>query len=182
MVFRGYDRGGKKEIAIKILKNDLVNSQSPLEEQIREVKVVQKLSHPNIIDLVAVFEIPNHGKCFAFSCMHHDLFSELKDEYAIEIDRAHRITQMILSACEHIHQCHIVHKDIKPSNILVNHTGDVIKVCDFGLSVEFIPGQHMTSGAGTRAYQAPEVFMRFHNEKVDIWVCFAMLLNENFKN
>lgn len=133
MVFRGFDRGEKKEIAIKILKNDLVNSQSPLEEQIREVKVIKKLSHRNIIDLVAVFEIPNHGTCFAFSYMHHDLFSELKDEKkAIEIGRAHRITRMILAACEHMHQRYIVHRDLKPSNILVDHTGDVIKVCDFG--------------------------------------------------
>lgn len=171
MVFRGFDRAGKEEIAIKVLKDGLVRNKCPLEEQIREAKMIKSMSHPNIINLVAIFEIPNNGKGFAFSCMDHDLFDELKDsENVIKVDRVHRITQMILSACEHMHSRYIVHKDLKPSNVLVDHTGEIIKVCDFGLSAQLKPGLVLTSGAGTRAYQAPEIFMRYHDEKVDIWL------------
>lgn len=141
------------------------------------------MSHTNIIELIESFEIPNHGTCFAFPCMKQDLHDEIYERPdAMSTERAHQVLGMILSAVAHMHERKIVHRDLKPSNVLVDQNG-VIKVCDFGLAAQLYPGNVLKKTAGTRVYQAPEVFLHYgYDEKVDIWVSIKHRISGNFSD
>jgi len=88
-----------------------------------------------------------------------------------------------LSAINHCHQNKVVHRDIKPDNILVesvqNFKGETenwnIKIIDFGISTKFDPSKKLTKGIGTPYYVAPEVIKQDYNEKCDIWSCGVIL-------
>ena len=70
-----------------------------------------------------------------------------------------------------MHHLSIAHRDIKPSNWLIAAKGffPVFKLSDFGLAVEFQPGEHMTKTCGSFMYMAPEVFKKSYNELCDVW-------------
>lgn len=84
--------------------------------------------------------------------------------------------QQIISGVDYLHQLGIVHRDMKPENLLLDHNGQ-IKLVDFGLSNTFKDNETLTTACGSPCYAAPEMISGdpYHGAKVDIWSCGVIL-------
>lgn len=154
-VYRGEDLRLGRPVAIKLLRGD--GSPSSVARFEREAQILARLHHPNI---VVVFDVGLDG-CDRFIVMElidgSTLREELDSEGALAPERATRITSSLASALGFAHDHGIVHRDVKPSNVLLPPDGGV-KLVDMGiarlLSAEALT-QTMTA-LGTARYMSPE--------------------------
>lgn len=105
-----------------------------------------------------------------------DLFSCLDCGRMDETEAKEKFKQ-IISAVRYCHEeKNVIHRDLKPDNILFDSENN-IKIADFGLSEEFVPGEKFFTFCGTPEYMAPEVFQghKFDGPKVDVWSLGVML-------
>ncbi len=109
--------------------------------------------------------------------METDLGSVLKSKQHINLQQVEVIFYQILCGLQHIHATGVIHRDLKPRNILLNSNCDV-KICDFGLSTFDISGcEHKTDYICTRWYRAPEILLGYHqyDSKVDVFSAGCVL-------
>lgn len=149
---------------------------------LREIKLLQELKHINIIGLVDVF---GHGSniSLVYDYMDTDLEEIIRDRDNIVLTPAHIKTYMImiLHGLEYLHANWILHRDLKPNNLLIDEKG-ILKIGDFGLAKFYgSPTREMTHQVVTRWYRAPELLFgaRIYSTGVDIWAVgciFAELL------
>lgn len=132
--------------------------------------MVQKLAHSNVIKLFHLLE-ENEEIFLVFPLMQYSLRSEVEDsQYAYQSQRVKDLMTMILSGVQHIHERNIVHRNLKPENILIDYDGTA-KVGDFGLASFIVNGRQLKQPCGTKPYKAPELFLGMdYNKSVDIWV------------
>ncbi len=155
LVYRGYQTSLKRDVLIKLLKP---SGSSDLKKRFeREARVYARLNHPNI---VSVFDFGEQEK-FLYIILEYvhgtSLKSLLEKSPNLPEDIILKIGTAVLSALEHASQKKVVHRDIKPGNILIDSDGRV-KVADFGLALigdepNLTQQQAMI---GTPAYMAPE--------------------------
>jgi len=168
----------------------------PLESIVQELTILRKLDHPNIIRMVEAFEDATHLYLMFELFEGKELLTEILERAPKEDSpegggsftetEAAQILKSILSALAHCHEKRIMHKDLKPENVMILHdpksvekAGGSLKIIDFGLSELFTPEQFSSVIAGTPYYMAPEMFMRRYNYKCDMWsvgVILYMLL------
>jgi serine/threonine protein kinase len=135
----------------------------------REVSILKQLRHPHIIRLIDFANFPDSHVLIS-----KDGGSSLFDfALANESLPGATIRQMGRSMCaaiQHLHLRNIVHGDIKPENLVIDAKGRV-RLIDFGLSQELMPGKTLNSRQiGSLFYQAPEVITeRPHTAKIDVW-------------
>ena len=159
----------KEKVAIKIVDKLQLNPCN-LRDILREAEIMKSLDHPNIIKL---FQIIDTEQFFYFVMEYArdgDLFRRL-DFGRMEEKEAKEKFRQILSAIRYCHEeRNIIHRDLKPDNV-VFYTPNHIKIADFGLSEEFIPGVKLNTFCGTPEYMAPELFQgqMFDGPKVDVW-------------
>jgi len=123
---------------------------------IREIKVLAKLEHPNIISFRTAFRVHNEVLMVIEYIEGSSLDRKLLRQ-RIELWRAVHYTSQVLDALSHAHHCGVLHRDVKPSNILIA-ANDHAKLSDFGIaSLTTDPGLTMTGKAvGTLFYMSPE--------------------------
>lgn len=144
---------------------------------LREIKLLQELSHPNIIGLVDVF---GHKSSISLvmDYMETDLEVIVKDTSLI-LSPAH-IKNFVLMTCEgleYLHQNWILHRDMKPGNLLLDKNG-ILKIGDFGLAKTFgSPNRVYTNQVVTRWYRSPELLFGAKNygTGVDMWAVGCIL-------
>lgn len=102
-----------------------------------------------------------------------DFFSFLeKRKFRLQEDLAKKITHQVATALYYLHSFGIVHRDVKPENILMVKSDDSsdVKIVDFGLSKTFGPGETCKEPFGTLCYVAPEILLqRPYDKSVDLW-------------
>ncbi|MBI5329589.1 MAG: protein kinase [Betaproteobacteria bacterium] len=162
VVYRGLDPFIKRELAIKVLRADLLdkNERGPILDRFRqEAQAAGRLNHPHI---VAIYEYGEDGDQ-VFIAMELLRGRELKEyvqdgEYFDPAD-AIRIVLQLLDALGYAHANGVVHRDIKPANILVQPDNN-IKVTDFGIArLESSSLTQAGTMLGTPSYMSPEQFM-----------------------
>lgn len=176
-VYRAYDRVEDRWVAIKILKEEFSNNSEFLRRFRNEAKAITLLSHPNIVE---VFDV-SFGDRLQYIVMEYidgiSLKQYIDQEGVIRWDEAlHFITQ-ILRALEHAHEKGIIHRDIKPQNVMLLQDGS-IKVTDFGIArFSQSETQTMTDKAiGSVHYIAPEQARGdYITDKADIYSTGVML-------
>ena len=164
IVYEGQDLRLSRPVALKFLPEELASDSEAARRLEREARTVAGLNHPNIC---TVYEVDEH-EGMAFIVMERVEGSNLKQHMArqaLDIPQIVDIALQITQALEAAHAAGIVHRDIKPGNIVVSTTGQV-KVLDFGLARRFMlpeTGEPILGGStilgrplGTANYMAPE--------------------------
>ncbi len=132
-VYRCTDTLDDREVAIKILKDEFLNNEEFIRRFKNESKAIAMLSHPNI---VKVYDV-SFGDMIQYIVMEYIDGITLKEYIArqgiIEWKDVLHLTIQVLKALQHAHECGIVHRDIKPQNIMLLQDG-TIKVTDFGIA------------------------------------------------
>ncbi|VDK76412.1 unnamed protein product [Litomosoides sigmodontis] len=129
----------------------------PIQAVQREIAILKKLNHPNIVKLVEVLNDPNDKYFYmVFELLENGPVLEIPTKNPLDERIAWSYFRDIVKGLEYLHYQKIVHRDIKPSNLLLSKTGHV-KISDFGISYEFQGIDAFLSGtAGTPAFMAPE--------------------------
>ncbi|XP_063762658.1 calcium/calmodulin-dependent protein kinase kinase 1b isoform X2 [Eleginops maclovinus] len=146
----------------------------PLEKVYKEIAILKKLDHHNVVKLVEVLDDPDEdGLHMAFDLMTKGQVMEVPTDHPFTEEQAHFYFRDIVLGIEYLHHNKIIHRDIKPSNLLLGDDGHV-KIADFGVSNEFEgTDAHLSCTAGTPAFMAPEMVteheLSFSGKALDVW-------------
>lgn len=168
-VYRCFSPVTGDSFAVKSINKNLLVDSIDRECLDKESKILQLLNnHPNILHLYKVYEDSNFLHIVTEYCPNNDLYERVSSGSLPEHEAARVLTQLI-SAVSYCHKMGIVHRDIKPDNILFD-SEDRLKLADFGSAELWCEGGVMSGVVGTPYYVAPEVLMgKEYNEKVDVW-------------
>jgi streptogramin lyase len=161
VVYRAYDLRLKRTVALKLLAPALARDERFRERFARETELVMSLEHPNVVPIYDAGDVDGRVYLAMRLVDGTDLGTLLRTEGALEPSRAIAICRQIASALDAAHARGLVHRDVKPSNVLLDQTGHVY-LADFGLTRRVddqagAPGGE--SSIGTPAYLAPEQLM-----------------------
>ncbi|XP_035223433.1 cyclin-dependent kinase 7-like [Stegodyphus dumicola] len=144
---------------------------------IREIKFLRDLKHPNIIGLLDVFGHKSNVS-LVFDFMDTDLEVVIKDlQIVLTPGHIKAYIIMTLQGLEYLHANWILHRDLKPNNLLINSEG-VLKLGDFGLAKNYgSPNKVYSHQVVTRWYRAPELIFgaRIYSTGIDIWAVGCIL-------
>ncbi|XP_052606568.1 putative serine/threonine-protein kinase SIK1B [Peromyscus californicus insignis] len=159
-------------VAVKVIEN--------LEEDLRfivsEMMALEKLHHPNIIHL---FQGTGNTRA---NLLHHGVCQGRR--LVPKSDRGgqaaggetQKIFRQILSAIKYCHDLDIVHRELKPENILLDEEG-ILKLADFGLTTKYRAGTQLQRQCGTKTFNAPEQILGlgYDGKKTDVWILGGLL-------
>lgn len=177
-------RDGRK-VALKKMPNVFQNLVS-CKRVFRELRMLCFFKHDNVLSALDILQPPQID-CFEeiyviTELMQSDLHKVIVSPQPLTTDHIKVFLYQILRGLKYLHSAGILHRDIKPGNLLVN-SNCLLKICDFGLArvEEPDPSRHMTQEVVTQYYRAPEVLMgsRHYGSAIDVWsvgCIFAELL------
>jgi serine/threonine protein kinase len=170
-----------KYVAIKSLNKKYVADSSTHEKVMKEVSILKKLRHPNVMRNYETFESDNHILFVMELCTGGDLLNYVRKRRKLKESVAKVAMKQILDGLYHIHSKSILHRDIKLDNILLTSSGD-IKICDFGVSKLMTKGRRIKEQCGTPAYIAPEILREegYEGFAVDIWSSGGIIFKQWF--
>jgi hypothetical protein len=156
-VYRALDERLHRRVAVKVLKDHLAHDERFVERFRREARAVASLTHPNIASLYDYGQDGDHHYIVMELVDGTDLATLLSAEGALDPDRAQRIAKQICSALAVAHAAGVVHRDVKPANVLLRSDGTA-KVTDFGIARASGDSTLTATGSilGTAHYLAPE--------------------------
>ncbi len=166
-VYRGYDQTLGRTVAIKILKADLAGDAAFRTRFRLEAQAASRMAHPTIVrvfDAGEDVEVGVDGQerpvpYIVMELVHGRLLKEIIAEGSVPVDDALRYVDGILEALEYSHRAGVVHRDIKPGNVMITDAGRV-KVMDFGIARAVSDSSstvaETTAIVGTAAYFSPE--------------------------
>ncbi|GLH00285.1 Serine/threonine-protein kinase tricorner, partial [Gryllus bimaculatus] len=153
---------------------------SPLERVYREIALLKKLRHPNIVRLVEVLDDPSEDHLYlVFELLERGEVMRVPTDSPLPERRAWSYFRDALLGVEYLHFQRIVHRDLKPSNLLLAADGRV-QIADLGVCSEFEGNDAaLSSTVGTPAFLAPEALGggagRFSGRALDVWALGATL-------
>jgi len=155
-VFKAYQADLHRHVAIKTLLSGEQASEEFLQRFQREARTAAKLSHPNI---VPIYDIGAEGKLhyIVMEYVEGRSLKQILEEKKLDPEKALRIAYTVARALQFAHEHKIVHRDVKPANLLVDKAGRV-RVLDFGLA-RSMDGKGLTASSvmvGTPYYMSPE--------------------------
>jgi len=173
-VYKARDRQTDQVVAIKNLKIEEDYGQGVPANVIREVVCLRDFTHPNIVEFIDIYITGAQDYSLIFEFVEGDLHKLLKsfrnEKTVMPMELAKRYSFELLNG---IHACHvrlILHRDLKPQNILIGRDG--LKIGDFGLARMFsLPMRCYTLDVITLWYRAPEILLGTHlyGPEVDMW-------------
>ncbi|XP_042050513.1 probable serine/threonine-protein kinase At1g54610 [Salvia splendens] len=178
-VYKAKDAITGKVVALKKVRFDNLEPES-VRFMAREILILRHLDHPNVVKLQGL--ATSRMSCslyLVFDYMEHDL-SGLVSSPGIKFTEPQIKCYMnqLLSGLEHCHNRHVLHRDIKGSNLLIDD-GGVLKIADFGLASTFDPNskQHMTNRVVTLWYRPPELLLgaTHYGAGIDLWSAGCIL-------
>eukprot|EP00727_Mastigamoeba_balamuthi_P007897 m51a1_g3728 putative protein serine threonine kinase (355) ;mRNA; f:22933-24693 len=174
IVRKARDRQTGDMVAIKFVdKKGVSCSPEDLQCLRREIDIMMKLSHPNVLRLIDVYETPGEVIMVMEIVTGGELFYKIVDRGSFSEADAVSIVKQLVQGVAYMHDQKIAHRDLKPENLLC--AGDdkniVIKIADFGLSKAFTAGDPLKTACGTPDYAAPEVLSSSgsYSDAVDLW-------------
>uniref|UniRef100_A0A673K920 non-specific serine/threonine protein kinase n=1 Tax=Sinocyclocheilus rhinocerous TaxID=307959 RepID=A0A673K920_9TELE len=159
----------KTQVAIKIIDKTRLNSAN-LEKIYREVQIMKLLKHPHIIKLYQVMETKDMLYIVTEYAKNGEMFDYLTSNGRMSENEARKKFWQILTAVDYCHRHHIVHRDLKTENLLLDANMN-IKLADFGFGNFYNAGEPLSTWCGSPPYAAPEVFegKEYEGPQLDIW-------------
>ncbi len=167
-----------RRVAVKIVNMRLLaRSKKQADEMMaREVQIHRALKHPNVIELIDDFRLDDRAKWYvvmelAIGASLQDVIDSLPSPMAEHLAR--HLMRQLFRALDYCHSQSVVHRDVKPSNMLVS-IGGTLRLCDFGVAERLSPFETglCSKSRGSPAFQPPEVASGdeiFCGFKVDAW-------------
>ena len=173
-IYRGIDKN-KKEVAIKIIKKNKIDEKIIL----REISLLKKVSHKNIISLIDVYVSKNKYYIILEYCHNGDLKQFTKNKKLNELEINQFMIQ-IKDGLEYLYNHNIIHRDLKPHNILVTKD-NILKISDFGFA-KYYTEQLSQTICGSPLYMAPEILTyKKYTDLADLW-SVGIIMYELFFN
>jgi serine/threonine-protein kinase 11 len=184
-VYLAKDCHTSQDVAIKMIHFQAKPKSSFINQVIREIRIFQKMDHPNIIKLKEI--LFSEEKRTIYLVMEFASYGSLdlilKMNRKISESLAATIFKQVIQATADLHQKRFIHHDIKPMNILLTKNGKA-KLSDFGISTSF---ESVFDLYGSPAYQAPEIFdddydilSQFNASQIDVWSLGVSLFESVF--
>ncbi|XP_064383441.1 serine/threonine-protein kinase dyf-5-like [Halichondria panicea] len=173
-VHLGKHRVSGDTVAIKMMKREYKDWDECV--NLREVKSLMKLKHPNIVQLKELLREDNK-LYFVFEFMKENLYEVTKNRTTRFPEATVRnIAYQLLQGLTYMHKHGFFHRDLKPENLLC--TGEVVKIADFGLAREIRSRPPFTEYVSTRWYRAPELCLHSttYNSPVDLWAVGCIIV------
>ncbi|KAF7655842.1 hypothetical protein LDENG_00049560 [Lucifuga dentata] len=167
-VYKGRKRRSGQVVAMKFMPK-LGRSEKELRSLKREIEIMRGLHHPNIVQLFASFETETEVVVVT-EYAEGQLFQILEDDESLPESQVQEIACQLVSALYYLHSHRILHRDMKPQNILLGKSG-VVKLCDFGFARAMsVSTLVLTSIKGTPLYMSPElVEEKPYDHTADLW-------------
>ncbi|KAJ9462275.1 hypothetical protein DIPPA_09810 [Diplonema papillatum] len=163
-------------VAVKKMKRKFYNWQECME--LREIKSLKKLSHPNIVKLKEVVR-ENDELFLVFDFCENNLFQLMNNLKSFPEHAIRHVMSQLFQALAYMHKHGFFHRDLKPENLLVNGglDGAEVKLADFGLAREVRSRPPFTDYVSTRWYRAPEILLRStnYNSPIDLWAAGVIM-------
>jgi len=165
-VYRARDLGLERDVAIKVLHPSLTADPGVMERFRREAQLAAQLRHPNI---VSIYDIMGRAGLTWYTMElvpGANLAQVVQRHGTLSVDQTERLLSEGLSALEHAHAMGLIHRDVKPENMLIEPDGR-LRITDFGLALALRAGARFggaTSRSGTPQFAAPEQLL---GERVD---------------
>lgn len=174
----GLHKESSKKVAIKIYeKYKLLDPQR--RKSVRcEIRLMERLRHPNIVEFHEALDTPKQIYLImdfvSGGSLHH--FLKKRPNRRTDDPLAKRLFFQVCQGIEYLHDRHIVHRDVKLENLLLDEHGTV-KIIDFGFSTIVPPGKKLKVFCGTPSYMAPEIVARkeYTGFCADIWAMGVLL-------
>ncbi|VDM22382.1 unnamed protein product [Hydatigera taeniaeformis] len=187
MVISAFDNQRNEMVAIKRITP--FEHQTYCQRTYREIRILSRLDHENIIPLYDVFTTSSFEDMkevyIVEKYMETDLYKFLKVQQLSREHTCYFLYQM-LRGLKYIHSANVLHRDLKPSNILLNRMCD-LRICDFGLARIADPqcdqAGLLTEYVATRWYRAPEIMLtsKVYTKAIDLW-SVGCILAEMYSN
>lgn len=154
-----------KKISKKNFTIDILHAQ-------HEVQILQKLVHPNIVRIIEYYEDQKNLFIVTEYLEGGELFDKMLKKMSFSEFEARTIISQVISAILYLHQQNILHRDLKPQNIIFEYEDPAklnVKIIDFGTSRRIFKNQKLSFKTGTYSFMAPEVLTHKYDQKCDIW-------------
>jgi eukaryotic-like serine/threonine-protein kinase len=151
-VFLARDSWIDKKVAIKVPHRQT----GDFDDLLQEPRLLAALDHANIVGIVTAEKVEGVFFIVMEYIKGESLEAVLDREKSLDVPRAVNYTLQVLRGVEHAHAAQILHRDLRPANVLISESG-VVKVADFGTS-RFLEKSHATTVIGSPPYMAPEQF------------------------
>lgn len=176
------EKSSGEKVAIKIYEKYKLADPRKMKNVRREIQLLKQMDHPYIIKLHDSFENSKQIHLVMEYIGKQSLHGFLKAKTAkkVEEPEARKIIQQICKGLSYCHAKHIVHRDLKLENILIDDNKN-IKIIDFGFSVSVAPDKTLNIFCGTPSYMAPEIVSKknYKGHATDTWslgiLLFALL-------
>ncbi|MCD9023262.1 Stk1 family PASTA domain-containing Ser/Thr kinase [Cohnella silvisoli] len=157
LVYKAKDLLLNRFVAVKILRQQFTHDEDFVKRFRREAQAAASLSHPNIVSIYDVGQVEDTHYIVMEYIDGANLNEIIRDRAPLQTDEAVKITAQICDALEHAHHNQIIHRDIKPHNILIGNNGRV-KVTDFGIARAVTSSTITQTGSvvGSVHYFSPE--------------------------
>lgn len=172
-----------EKVAVKILEKSKIKESADVRRVNREIKILKKARHGNIIQLYEVLDTPNSIYLIMECAEGGEMFDYIvAHKYCTEV-QACKFFHQIVDGVENLHKNDITHRDLKPENLLLKEScsGWLVKIVDFGLSNTHEGGKLLATACGSPCYAAPEMIAGKHYEGplADLWsmgvILFALV-------
>lgn len=178
VVWKARDTRLMRLVALKSLGPARDGSPMSRARLIQEARAASQLDHPNICSIYQVEELPDDEIVIVMAFYRGETLAQRLRRGPIDPDAAVNIAGQLLSGLEHAHQRGIVHRDVKPANLILCENGPV-KIVDFGLAKDLGNGQGLTATGeilGTISYMSPEqVLCKMLDHRTDLWASGVVL-------
>jgi serine/threonine-protein kinase len=179
VVYKAQDTRLDRPVALKFLPPDLTREPEARERFIHEAKAASALQHPNICTIHDIDETADKQLFIVMDCYEGETLKRRIERGPLSLEEATRIALQLTEALSEAHAHGIIHRDVKPANIMITTRG-VVKIMDFGVAK--LAGQTRVtrtgSAVGTVAYMSPEQIQGNEvDQRSDIW-SFGVVLYE----
>ena len=176
----GINKITKEKVAIKILKKNKIIHREDVERIEREISILKKLSHINVIKIYKINEDKEKYYIFMEYCENGELFHYIVERQRLTEEESSFFFYQLINGLEYIHSQNIVHRDLKPENLLLGKH-NILKIIDFGLSNFCEVDNFLETPCGSPCYASPEMVSgkKYNGHIIDIWstgiILFAMM-------